>query len=576
MYKASNVSCQSSYVSRAQRTAVVGMKQFRGCTLWLTGLSGAGKSTIAFSLEQFLMARGISAYVLDGDNIRTGLNKNLGFSAEDREENIRRIGEVAKLFADANNICITSFISPYSKDRDANRALHEEAGLRFFEIFISSPLEVCEQRDVKGLYKKARAGEIKDFTGLTSAYESPAKPDLVLHTDKYTVQECVHQCLEMLANAKVIPSIQETNPFGGPMPRELFINDLQRLKTVYEEIAQLPQYELTRLDTEWVQVLAEGWATPLSGFMREQEYLQVLHFGQLLSDDAMVPNCTVPIVLAVTNEQKESLEEAKAIALTYQSKVIAVLRSPEFYLHRKEERCCRTFGTVPILRRITCNKERRNCVFAFQLRNPVHNGHALLMTETRRQLLEEHGFQNPVLLLHPLGGWTKPDDVPLDVRIMQHAACLEAGILDPKTTLMAIFPSPMLYAGPREVQWHARTRLIAGVQYYIVGRDPAGLPHPNNSGEDLYDPTHGARVLSMAPGLPNLHIIPFRVAAYDQKAGKVDFFDPKRASDFLFISGTKMRAMARNGQQPPAGYMAPAAWDVLANYYRKVSIKNGH
>ncbi|KAF8571253.1 hypothetical protein P879_00653 [Paragonimus westermani] len=616
MYKASNVSCQSSYVSRAQRTAVIGMKQFRGCTLWLTGLSGAGKSTIAFSLEQFLVARGISAYVLDGDNIRTGLNKNLGFSAEDREENIRRIGEVAKLFADANNICITSFISPYSKDRDANRALHEEAGLRFFEIFISSPLEVCEQRDVKGLYKKARAGEIKDFTGLTSAYESPAKPDLILHTDKHTVQECVQQCIEMLANAKVIPSIQETNPFGGPMPRELFINDLQRLKAVYEEAAQLPQYELTRLDTEWVQVLAEGWATPLSGFMREQEYLQVLHFGQLLSDDAVVPNCTIPIVLTVTSEQKESLEQAKAIGLTYQSKLIAVLRSPEFYVHRKEERCCRTFGTchpdhpsiktimssgdwlvggdLEVLERIRWNdgldqyrltplelhdkliQMKADCVFAFQLRNPVHNGHALLMTETRRQLLEEHGFQNPVLLLHPLGGWTKPDDVPLDVRIMQHAACLEAGILDPKTTVMAIFPSPMLYAGPREVQWHARTRLIAGVQYYIVGRDPAGLPHPNDSGVDLYDPTHGARVLSMAPGLPNLHIIPFRVAAYDQKAGKVDFFDPKRASDFLFISGTKMRAMARNGQQPPAGYMASAAWDILANYYRNVSMKNGH
>lgn len=116
------------------------------------------------------------------------------------------------------------------------------------------------------------------------------------------------------------------------------------------------------------------------------------------------------------------------------------------------------------------------------------------MTETRQQLLEKHGYHNPVLLLHPLGGWTKSDDVPLNVRIAQHEACLDEGVLDRDTTLLAIFPSPMLYAGPREVQWHARTRMLAGAQYYIVGRDPAGLPHPNGTGVDLYDPSHGAKV----------------------------------------------------------------------------------
>ncbi len=125
-----------------------------------------------------------------------------------------------------------------------------------------------------------------------------------------------------------------------------------------------------------------------------------------------------------------------------------------------------------------------DCVFAFQLRNPVHNGHALLMQETRRHLIDERGYRKPLLLLHPLGGWTKSDDVPLPTRMRQHDACLQAGVLG-DDTIVAIFPSPMLYAGPREVQWHARCRLVAGANFYIVGRDPAGLPHPSKGGDNI-------------------------------------------------------------------------------------------
>lgn len=613
MQLATNLTAQSSFVSRAQRAATKA-SEFRGCTLWLTGLSGSGKSTLAYALEKILVSNGIPAYVLDGDNIRRGLNKNLGFGASDREENIRRIGEVAKLFADANNVCITSFISPFAKDRDASRNLHENAGLKYFEIFCSSPIEVCEQRDVKGLYKRARLGEIKEFTGLTSIYEEPIKPELVLDTDKHMVEQCLEQILQMLREANVIPSL-EINPLGGPMPHELFVTDQEKMAELRQFSETLPMLELTQVDLEWVQVLAEGWATPLKGFMREREYLQVLYFGQLLDKDCPVTNFTVPIVLSVSDKQRAEFNQAVAIRLMYKGKLIAVLRSPEFFAHRKEERCCRTFGTFhpdhPSIRAILSMGDflvggdlevverihwhdgldefrltprelhvrllemQADCVFAFQLRNPVHNGHALLMTETRRQLLEERGYRNPVLLLHPLGGWTKSDDVPLPVRMRQHAACLTDGVLDPKTTLVAIFPSPMLYAGPREVQWHARTRLFAGVHYYIVGRDPAGLPHPNGTGKDLYDPTHGAQVLSMAPGLPGLNILPFRVAAYDLVAQKMNFFDPKRASDFLFISGTKMRALARNGEQPPEGFMSPSAWEVLASYYSSPMGKSG-
>ena len=158
--KATNVFAQQHSVNRNQRGAVMG-SGFHGCTIWFTGLSGAGKTTISFAVERYLVSRGIPAYGLDGDNIRTGLNKNLGFAPEDREENIRRVSEVSKLFADSGVISLCSFVSPFRKDRDLARQIHEQAGLKFFEIFVNTPLEECEKRDVKGLYKKARAGIIK-------------------------------------------------------------------------------------------------------------------------------------------------------------------------------------------------------------------------------------------------------------------------------------------------------------------------------------------------------------------------------------------------------------------------------
>jgi adenylylsulfate kinase len=176
----------------------------RGCTLWFTGLSGSGKSTIASALEAELVRRGIFAYRLDGDNIRHGLNANLGFSAADREENIRRIGEVAKLFADAGVITITSFISPYRADRAKVRALHETAGLPFLEVFVNTPIEVCEARDPKGLYKKARAGEIKGFTGIDDPYETPDSPEIDLLTADQSVEASVHALIAALRDAGLL------------------------------------------------------------------------------------------------------------------------------------------------------------------------------------------------------------------------------------------------------------------------------------------------------------------------------------------------------------------------------------
>ena len=160
-----------------------------GSVVWLTGLSGAGKSTIAEKLEETLRQRGRHTYVLDGDKVRTGLCSDLGFSPEARKENIRRIAEVARLFADAGIVCIVAFISPYRADRDRARALMPSG--RFIEAYLSTPLEICEQRDTKGLYAKARAGLVKDFTGVSAPYEAPLQPEVELRTDKLTVAECV-------------------------------------------------------------------------------------------------------------------------------------------------------------------------------------------------------------------------------------------------------------------------------------------------------------------------------------------------------------------------------------------------
>lgn len=193
--KATNITWHDGEVRPEERHKNLGQK---GVTLWMTGLSGSGKSTVAVALEQVLLQRGKHAYRLDGDNIRHGLNKNLGFSAEDRAENIRRIGEVAKLFADAGMITIASFISPYVVDRDNVRQLHQAAELPYLEIYVDCPLDEAEKRDPKGLYKKARAGEIKGFTGIDDPYEAPTSPELHLRTDQLSVAESVQQLLDLL------------------------------------------------------------------------------------------------------------------------------------------------------------------------------------------------------------------------------------------------------------------------------------------------------------------------------------------------------------------------------------------
>lgn len=191
--KSTNITWSEAEVTKEDHEKLLNQ---RGCVVWFTGLSGSGKSTIATNLEKRLFSMGLKTYVLDGDNVRHGLNSDLGFSEDDRRENIRRVGEVSALFADAGIILLSAFISPFTSDRDKVRSVVPDG--RFFEVYLNPPIDICEQRDPKGLYKKVRAGEIEEFTGISSPYEAPENPELSLDTSILSIDQCVDSIIELL------------------------------------------------------------------------------------------------------------------------------------------------------------------------------------------------------------------------------------------------------------------------------------------------------------------------------------------------------------------------------------------
>jgi len=235
-----------------------------GATYWFTGLSGAGKSTLSEALKKkidVITGDSSKCFILDGDVIRTGLNKGLGFSEADRAENIRRINEVSKLFNMAGVIVFVAFISPYANARDLAKASHAESKLPFYECHISASLEVCEGRDVKGLYKKARAGEIKNFTGISDPYEEPKNPELNVNTGAQTLDQSV---------AFVLKHMEEQNILGKKSQPRIY-ESLIREPTAEEAAAaaELPSIDLDLHQVQYLQTISEGWAFPLTGFMNE-------------------------------------------------------------------------------------------------------------------------------------------------------------------------------------------------------------------------------------------------------------------------------------------------------------------
>ena len=397
-------------------------KSLAGATYWFTGLSGAGKSTLSEALKKAidkLTADPTKVFILDGDIIRTGLNKGLGFSPEDRSENIRRISEVSKLFNMAGVIVFVAFISPYSKDRDFAKNLHKESGLKFFECHISASLEVCEGRDVKGLYKKARAGIIPVFTGISDPYEAPASPELEVSTGAQTLEESTNFVLKHMEDQGILAKKSAPRVFQS----------LVREPTAAEseEYAGLHVIDIDIQQAQYLQTIGDGWAFPLKRFMNETELLESLHMKTVSDANGERHLLSVAITQSVTDEQKAALAGHKKVALkctAISNDVLAVISEPVFFENRKEEISARQFGcfgfnhpksevinaqgnwlisgaNMHFTKRITFDdgmdkyrytpseisdliKARgADAVYAFQVRNPLHNGQVLLLKDTR-------------------------------------------------------------------------------------------------------------------------------------------------------------------------------------------------
>jgi len=439
-------------------------------------------------------------------------------------------------------------------------------------------------------------------------------------------------------------------PDGGQLINQIVPDD--QLPAKLAEAAKLPKVPLTDIDVNWLQVIGEGWAAPLKGFMREGALVQQLWFNSMLVDErnftglgsylegqstnwmqSAFPrdrvSMPVPIVLPITEFSKKMVGDAAAVALTNAAgQPLAILRAPEVYEFRVREVLARTWGAtddehpymkylllpgknhliggeVELLGRIKYNDgldkyrltvdelraafkaKGADVIYAFQTRNPTHAGHAFLMKDSRRKLMAK-GYKNPVLWLSPLGGWTKASDVPLDVRVNQHHEVMAAGELHPDWTVMAIWPSPMIYAGPTEVQFHAKSRRVAGASYFTVGRDPAGMPYSSDNkfgavdGDDIYQPDHGRYVLMSSPGVGQMKFLGFEKVYYDKRDHNMRLPDPSREDDFISISGSKMRKLAAIGAKPcppqipsdlikakciPPGFMVQKGWEIVSDYY---------
>ena len=490
-----NTDQSACHLPAEKRFAALGQK---GATLWMTGCSGAGKTTIATALEETLVQKyGKHVYRLDGDNLRTGLNRDLSFSEADRAESVRRTGELSTLFADAGVITLVGLISPYRGDRDLVRKRHEDQGIPFYEIFLDVPVDELKKRDPKGQYARVEAGELKHFTCIDDPYEEPLNPEITLKTHELTIEQSADTLFRRLEQDGVLEGAPKVSPPGLPNPDGDEMIDLHvpaELRSErMAEAETLPKVLITDVDLNWLQVIGEGWAAPLKGFMREGTLLETIHFNSILVDpfnltgnalrhetqtdfanfaDRQAPqrvSMSVPITLSCSSFTKAAIESSdkRAVALvTQMGQTVAILRDPEVYNNRKEEIITRMFGAidpghpyiqhidsggdyliggeVELLDRIRYNdgldqwrktakelseefqSKGADTVYAFQTRNPTHAGHAYLMRSAGEDLRAQ-GYKKPVLWLSPLGGWTKEDDVPLDVRVRQHEEVLQAG-----------------------------------------------------------------------------------------------------------------------------------------------------
>ena len=554
----------------------------RGFTLWFTGLSGAGKSTLANAVIGKLQAHGKRVEILDGDEVRTNLSKGLGFSKEDRDTNIRRIGYVAHLLSRNGAVAITAAISPYRTIRDEVRQRIGD----FVEVYVRCPLETLVARDVKGLYKKALAGEIKEFTGVSDPYEEPLNPEIVVDSSRETVDESANIILTRLYELGFLgrAGTGPIAPHGGTLINRIVTGAAR--DALLDKARSLPQLQIDERAQSDVEMIAVGAFSPLPGFLGHADYRTVVDSMRLTSG---VP-WSIPVTLQVSRAQADKLKEGTEVALVDDDKtILAVLALTELYRPNREEEAKKVYGTTetahpgvaavlgggevylggnihvvnrpdtvafpayhhdPAQTRALFHERGWRTVVGFQTRNPIHRAHEYI-TKCALEMVDG-------LLLHPLVGKTKSDDIPADVRMRCYEVLMEDYY--PKgRVFLSVYPAAMRYGGPREAIFHAIARKNYGCTHFIVGRDHAGVGN--------YYGTYDAQKLfdEFAPGELGIQPLKFENAFFSRVTGQMATAKtaPGGPETQVNLSGTKVREMLSKGELPPPEFSRPEVAEVL-------------
>jgi 3'-phosphoadenosine 5'-phosphosulfate synthase len=560
-----------------------------GFTLWFTGLSGAGKSTLSHALAEILRAQGRNVEVLDGDEIRQNLSKGLGFSKEDRDTNIRRIGYVANMLSRNGVIAMTAAISPYREIRDEVRRQSEN----FVEVYVKCPLQTLIQRDVKGLYRKALAGEIKEFTGISDPYEEPLNPEIAVDTEKQSVAESVDVILQRLRALGYLDStwIGPIAPHGGVLV-DRFIDQEQR-RFWEAKARQLPFLTLNPWQLSDLEMIASGGFSPLEGFMSRADYESVLSQMRLKNG---LP-WSIPITLSITEDEAFSIARGSDVALQDPTgRVLAILHLTDKFRADKEYEAQAIYDTTdmqhPGVRRLfedgniylggsvsvlvhpdgspfpenrldpkqtraLFSERQWRRVVAFQTRNPVHRAHEFIQ-KCAMEIADG-------LLLHPLVGETKGDDIPAHVRMECYRVLLDR-YYPKERTVLSVLPANMRYAGPKEAIFHAIMRKNYGCTHFIVGRDHAGVGN--------YYGTYDAHRIfdSFTPAEIGITPLFFDHTFYCRKCSGMASSKtcPHGTEEHVTLSGTRVREMLRAGETPPQEFTRPEVAEVLIGSMREL------
>jgi len=542
----------------------------KGFVVWFTGLSGAGKSTIATALQAELSRRGRHSELLDGDEVRTHLSKGLGFSKEDRDTNIRRIGYVARLIARGGGVAITAAISPYRDVRDELRG--QTPG--FVEVFVRAPLDTLVERDTKGLYRKAIAGEIANFTGVSDPYEEPVHPEVVCDTSIESLAQSVTKVLDRLERL-------------GHLPRPPFerLPSGEELSELRAQARRLPQLQVGQRELSDIFMLGAGALSPVDRFLGREDYESVVGQGRLAGGAPF----TIPIVL-----RTDDVPAADRAGLFIGDKPVGIMEIAEAYEADPGREALAVYGTddeahpgVRLLkdagrwaiggavialarptsgfpdydltpaqvREVKAQRGWRTMV-GFQTRNPVHRAHEYL----QKVALESVDG----LLLHPLVGETKSDDIPAAVRMRCYEELL-AGYYPADRVLLSTNPAWMRYAGPKEAVFHAIVRRNYGCTHFIVGRDHAGVGN-------YYDTYAAHRIFDeYPPSELGIEILRFEHTFYCSACGGMASTRtcPHPRELHRTLSGTAVRKLLDEGADLPVEFTRPEVARVLLDAARE-------